>query len=96
VIYVRPLTQEEEVELRRMMRQEIGRVSQRAHMILLSARRRTVPEIATVFAVNQATVRYWINQFDARGPSGLYDEPRCGRPRKITGDGETNMLFSFA
>jgi hypothetical protein len=71
------------MELKRMTRQEIGRVSQRAQMILLSAQQRTVPEIAAIFAVSGPTVRYWIGQFNLDGPAGLYDEPRCGRPRKI-------------
>jgi transposase len=67
-----------------MVRQEIGRVSQRAQMILLSARRKTVPEIADVFDVCLPTVRFWIRRFEESGPDGLYDRPRSGRPRKIT------------
>ena len=46
MIYVRTLGDDELEELKRMTRQEIGRVSQRAQMILLSAQHRTVPEIA--------------------------------------------------
>ena len=43
MIYVRTPSAEERQELKRMTRQEIGRVSQRAQMILLSAQHRTVP-----------------------------------------------------
>ena len=86
MLYVRPLTNEERVELERMVRQEVGRVSQRAQMILLSARRKRVPEIADVFAVSRATVRFWLKRFNACGPEGLYDQPRSGRPPKITTD----------
>ncbi len=46
MIYVRQPTDEEARELKRMTRQEIGRVAQRAQMILLSAQQRNVPEIA--------------------------------------------------
>ena len=46
MIYVRQPTSEEHVELQRMTRQEVGRVSQRAQMVLLSAQRRSVPEVA--------------------------------------------------
>jgi len=67
-----------------MTRQEVGRVSQRAQMILLSAQRRTVPEIAHIFDVEDKTVRKWLRRFAAGGPAGLYDAPRCGRPRKLT------------
>ncbi len=92
MILVRPLTDGEQTELKRMTRQEIGRVSQRAQMILLSAQRRSVPEIATICAVSRATVRFWIRQFEAAGPRGLYDDPRSGRPRKLNADGERTLV----
>ena len=84
MIYVRQPTEDERAELRRMTRQEVGRVGQRAQMVLLSAQRRTVPEIAALFEVSRATVRFWLRQFDAEGPLGLRDDPRSGRPRKVT------------
>jgi transposase len=84
MIYVREPTADEYTELKRMTRQEVGRVSQRAQMILLSAQRREVPEIARIFSVSKATVRFWMHAFDAEGPAGLYDDPRSGRPRKVT------------
>src|SRR3954447_3272767 len=84
MIYVRQPTEDERAELKRMTRQEVGRVSQRAQMVLLSAQRRGVPEIAALFEVSRATVRFWLRQFDAEGPPGLRDDPRSGRPRKAT------------
>jgi transposase len=84
MIYVRQPTDEEHQELKRMTRQEIGRVAQRAQMILLSAQGRSVPEITLLFATSRKTVRYWMRQFDERGPAGLYDAPRSGRPHKLT------------
>jgi transposase len=81
--YVRQPSDEEQAELRRMSRQAVGRVSQRAQMVLLSAQRRKVPEIAGIFSLSEATVRHWLRQFDTEGPAGLYDEPRSGRPRKV-------------
>ena len=83
MIYARPPTEGEQIELQRMVRQAIGRVSQRAHLILLSAQRRTVPELASFFDMSRATVRFWIRRFNVHGPAGLYDEPRSGRPRKL-------------
>lgn len=83
MIYVRPPRDDELQELKRMMRQEVGRVSQRAHMVLLSADHHAVPEIATFFACSRTTVRSWLRRFDSLGPAGLYDEPRSGRPRKV-------------
>jgi transposase len=84
MLYVRQATDEEVQELKRMTRQEVGRVSRRAQMILLSIRRKTVPEIADVLDVCCATVRFWMDRFNQEGPSGLYDRERSGRPRKVS------------
>ena len=84
MIYVRQPSDEEVHELRRMTRQEVGRVALRAQMILLSAQRRRVPELARLFGLDRKTVRFWIGRFDRQGPAGLYDEPRPGRPRKLS------------
>jgi transposase len=84
MIYARQPTQAERIELQRMTRQAVGRVSQRAHMILLSIQQRTVPELATLFTISRASVRFWIRRFNAHGPAGLYDDPRSGRPRKVS------------
>jgi transposase len=92
MIYVRTPSDDELQELKRMTRQAIGRVAQRAQMVLLSAQRRTVPEIATIFAVESKTVRKWLRRFDAEGPAGLYDEPRSGRPRKLTDSVRTKLV----
>ncbi len=92
MIYVRPLTNDEQTELKRMTRQAPGRVSQRAQMILLSAQRRTVPEIATIFDVSRATVRFWIRQFEAAGSAALYHDPRSGRPRKLNRDAQAALV----
>jgi transposase len=81
MIYARQPSEEERLERQRLIRQAVGRVSQRAQMILLSTQRHTVPELATLFAMSRATVRFWIRRFNARGPAGLSDDPRRGRPR---------------
>jgi transposase len=84
MLYARRPTSEELQELGRMTRQEIGRVSQRAQMILLSVRRKSVQQIADIYETSCATVRFWIHRFNAEGPAGLYDRGRSGRPPKVT------------
>jgi transposase len=84
MLYARQPTAEEMQELKRMTRQEVGRVGQRAQMILLSTQGRRVQEIAALFGMCEASIRFWIHRFDVGGPSGLYDQERSGRPRKIT------------
>ena len=81
--YVRELTAEEQDELARMMQQEVGRVAQRAHMILLSSRGYTVQQIEAIHQVTNITVYKWLDRFEDNGPEGLYDAEREGRPPKL-------------
>lgn len=91
MIYVRDPEDEELAELKQMTRQAIGRVSQRAQMVWLSAHHRPVPELATIFDLHPASVRFWLRRFDVAGPAGLYDAPRRGRPRAMD-DGNDQRL----
>lgn len=79
MIYVRPFHPAEVDALRSMLRHEVGRVSQRAHLILLSAQHMSVPDLARLFACSRATVRFWIGRFAAAGPDGLREivAPAC-------------------
>jgi Transposase and inactivated derivatives len=80
---VREPTEEEHEELKRMKRQEVGRVATRAHIILLSDRDYSAPQISEIHDVTGPMVYKWMDRFDEEGPSGLYDRDREGRPPKI-------------
>lgn len=80
---VREPTDEELAELKRMKRQEVGRVSVRAHIVLLSSRGYSASEIAEIHDVTGPMVYKWMDRFDEEGPAGLYDRAREGRPPKI-------------
>ena len=82
MMFIRPLNDHERQELKRLARREVGRVSERIRIILLSSKGYTVPQIADIFECDQASVRNWIERFEAEGVKGLHDRPRCGRPRK--------------
>jgi transposase len=82
MMYVRPLSDQERQELKRLARREVGRVSERIRIILLSSKGYSVPQIADIFECDAASVRTWIERFEAEGVKGLHDRPRCGRPRK--------------
>lgn len=88
---LREPTDEEIKELKRMTRQEIGRVSQRAQMILVTAQGRIHTEVARIFETSTVTVCYWIGRFNAGGPEGLFDRPRSGRPPKVTSEVVTTV-----
>lgn len=82
MIFVRPPTDDERRVLQRLARTEVGRVSERMRMVLLSGRGYPVPQIAAIFECDEATVRTWLGRFEADGVDGLRDRPRSGRPRK--------------
>jgi transposase len=82
MLFVRPLGAPERRELQGLARREVGRVSERMRMVLLSSRGYTVPQIAAIFECDEATVRQWLRRFEAAGAAGLRDRPRPGRPRK--------------
>ena len=94
MLYARKPIEEEFQELQRMKRQEVGRVSQRAHLVLLSGQRQSVPALALFFQTSRVTVRFWIKRFNRDGPLGLYDQPRSGRPRKVT-EQVTDTLLEY-
>jgi hypothetical protein len=76
------LTQPQREELTRLSHQAIGRVALRAHMVLLSDRGFTVPQIAAIHACGEDVVRTWLHRYEQQGVAGLEDEPRSGRPLK--------------
>ena len=82
MVRIGPLSDEHRQALERVRRRAVGRVSQRAHMVLLSARGYTVEQIAEIFGVGEDVVRKWLHRYEREGPLGLDDRPRPGRPPK--------------
>lgn len=67
-------------QLRQMGRQAVGRVSERAHFVLLSAQGYSPPEIGALLGYDVQTVRTWLKAYQAHRCAGLDDAPRSGRP----------------
>ncbi|HZO26111.1 MAG TPA: IS630 family transposase [Chloroflexota bacterium] len=82
MVRIGPLTDEQRQALERVRRRAVGRVSQRAHMVLLNARGYTVEQLAEIFGVGEDVVRKWLHRYEREGPLGLDDRPRPGRPPK--------------
>ena len=80
MIRIGPLTDDQLEALERVRRRAVGRVSQRAHMVLLNARGYTVEQLAEIFGVGEDVVRKWLHRYEREGPLGLDDRPRPGRP----------------
>src|SRR5215472_11724239 len=76
------LTESQRDELSAVSRHAIGRVALRAHMVLLSDRGFTVPQIAAIHDCGEDVVRTWLHRYQRVGVVGLEDEPRSGRPLK--------------
>lgn len=71
-LFARPTSPEELRALQRMIdHNHPASEAQRAQMVLQSMRRLTVAEIAHINRLSTATVRRWVNRFNAEGPSGL-------------------------
>jgi len=85
VRYVRPLTENQRHTLAEIMKHDaIPRARVRAHGILLSAQGMRIKEIAKIYQVDRDTVATWIKKWEQSGIASLYDQPRSGRPPKLT------------
>jgi transposase len=83
VTFIQSLSVGERKALKKLARRELGRVSERIHMVLLSARGYSVGQIAQIFETSEGTIREWLEHFEKEGVEGLRDRPRSGRPRKV-------------
>ena len=83
--YVQPLTENQRQTLENIRKHDpSSRARMRAHSILLSSRRLTIKDVATIYQVDRDTVASWIQKWEQNGVESLYDTPRCGRPSKLT------------
>ena len=79
MIPIGPLSAEQRRAVNGLRRRAVGRVSQRAHRVWLSARGYTVPQIAQIFEVGEDTVRTGLHRCQEGGVDGRADRPRPGR-----------------
>jgi transposase len=66
----------------------------RAHSLLLSHQRHTIPHIARIYQVAQRRVSAWIDRWQAWGLVGLYDRPRSGRPSIFNAE-EQQKVYTY-
>lgn len=65
--------------LRQLARQASGRVSERAHFVLMRDQGMTQQQIANAMSYNLRTVQRGLSRYDQAGLAGLQDAPRPGR-----------------
>ena len=87
VRYVQPLTEEQRELLDKTMQGDASfRARARAHSLVLSAQGMTIKDIAKTSQVHRVTVSAWIKKWERHGAQSLHDQPRSGRPSKLTPD----------
>jgi transposase len=87
VRYVQPLTDEQRQLLEKTMKEDtVFRARSRAHSLLLSAAGTPIQVIANAYQVHRVTVSAWIKKWEHHGAQSLHDQPRSGRPSKLTPD----------
>ena len=62
------------------------RARSRAHRLLLRAAGTAIQAIANAYQVHRVTVSTWITTWERHGAQSLHDQPRSGRPSKLTPD----------
>jgi transposase len=87
VRYVQPLSDEQRALLEKTMKEDTAfRARSRAHSLLLSAAGTPIQAIAQAYQVHRVTVSAWITKWEHHGAQSLHDQPRSGRPAKLTPD----------
>lgn len=96
MIHIDPLSPEQLRALKRFARREVGRVAERAFMVLLASRGLSAPQIADLLAEHPETVRHWLQRYRTEGLEGLRDRPRSGRPPKAGADARATLRRTLA
>ncbi len=82
VLYVRELDRSEKEQLQRWLAFDDAELRHRARVVLLSAERYRVPEIARMVGAHPANLRKWIHRFNEKSCKGLVSVRSGGaRPR---------------
>jgi transposase len=68
--------------LRQFARHAVGRLSERAHFVLLADQGLAPSEIARLMGYTVNTVKLWLERYAQGHLAGLQDEPRSGRPMR--------------
>lgn len=91
--YIKALTEEEQQELRSIHKTDaVSRRRMRAHVILLSFRRYSIDQIADIYEVDRDRVSQWLNWWEESRFDGLDDDPRSGRPPKLSPEEQAQAI----
>lgn len=66
-----------------ILRSEDSRYDHRLHGVILASKGMSCYQVGEFLGHDATTVQRWVNDFNARGFSGLYDKERPGRPTSL-------------
>lgn len=79
--FVKPLTETQQLRLKEIHKTDSSaRVRMRAHVVLLSARRYSIDQLADIYEQDRDRVSLWLDWWGQYEFEGLADDPRSGRP----------------
>jgi transposase len=82
--FVKPLSQDVIKQLKELLKTSTTfRIRQRAHAILLSAKRYKIDMLADIFDVDRDTMSQWMKNWAGSGIVSLSDHTKPGRPPKM-------------
>ncbi len=85
MLHLKPATDEQVAEVRHLYHTTKDvRIRTRSQIILLAFDDMSAPKIAKIVDLDPVSVRRYIKRYRDEGISGLYDQPRTGRPRIAT------------
>jgi transposase len=91
--FIRNLSTEEISRLEQLWQTSDNfRLRNRSQAILLSFQKVSIDEIAKICQVGRDAVSSWIRKWEKRGEAGLKDEPKSGRPPKLSAIEEEEAL----
>ena len=69
-----------------------ARVRERALMLELSNKEKSIEQICEIAGRTRDTVSTWLNQYEKYGIAGLFDNPKSGRSPKVNDPIKAKML----
>ena len=85
--FIPPLSESDKEQLTALFKYHASHnIRRRAHSILLSADGFTIDEIARIYQIHRDTVGTTFDSWESDGMEGLFDDPRSGRPLKLSDD----------
>lgn len=93
MIYIKKLLAEEKQTLEELYKYHPSHAPRkRAHAILLNDAGFTLKDLSAIFNICRQTASTWLHSWEEQGICGLFDNPRSGRPNKLSAENERKAI----